>query len=119
MRALIAIFVIACCSACTDSPAAPTRTTTPPVVVPACQTNRTGTISVVNLGSKTVDVLWSGAVIGTLAPRGITTERTVVAGGAQYVLDYVITNTFVHPCLTLTATPLQCTNNVYSSCSGF
>lgn len=96
------------------SPVAPT----PPVVVtPACQTNRTGTVTFRNAGSRTVDIFWNNAHAATLTPGQTSPERTVVAGGAQYVMDMVITNTRVQPCQVLIATPLQCQLNTYATCN--
>ena len=106
-------------SACTgkSNPTAPTPVAPTPPAAPACQTNRTGTVTFTNKGSKAVDIYWSGANFGTLTPGQTSAERTVAAGGPQYVFDSVLTNTNVHPCLTLTATPLQCTLTAYSTCN--
>lgn len=112
-RSLITVGLMALMSACSGdkSPTAPTPT------VQACETNRTGTVVFRNAGGRTVDILWNNAVVATLLPGQSSTPRTVVAGGAQYVMDAVVTNTSFRPCQVLVATPLQCQQNSYSTCS--
>lgn len=99
------------------TPTAPTPVATP--AVPACQTNRTATVTFRNAGGRTVDISWNNAIVATLSPGQTSAEKTVTAGGAQYVMDTIITNTNIHPCQVLVATPIQCQNNSYATCSGF
>jgi len=117
MKRALAVLLLGVCvpmgSGCGSDPAP----VAPTPVTPQCQTDHTGTISFVNHGSKTVDILWNNAVLATLAPGQTSGQFTVVAGGAQYVFDSVITNTSIHPCQTLLATPLQCQNNPFGTCT--
>lgn len=117
MRYVIAVVAVVSLSACGGGSSTPTAPTAP--VVQACVTNHTGTVTFRNVGGRTVDILWNNAVRATVTPGATSAEFTVVAGGAQYVMDAVITNTSVHPCQILVATPLQCQNNAYSTCGGF
>ena len=113
---LIAVFVGAITvSACGEN-RTPVAPSSPPPVVEACVTNRTGTVTFANLGSRTIDVFWNNAVLTTLTPGQTSQPFTVVAGGAQYVFDAVLTNSSFRPCQPLLATPVQCQNNHYRTC---
>jgi hypothetical protein len=104
---LLGVSLAAACGG-DSTPAAPSP--------PACQTDHTGTITVTNNGSATVDILWNNAFFTTLSPGQTSRQMTVVANGPQYVLDSVITNTSIHPCQILVATPAQCQNTPYTTC---
>jgi hypothetical protein len=113
-RAVIVVSAFIASLACggSPSPVAPTS-------IPACQTNRTGTATFRNDGGRTVDILWNNARLVTLSPGQLSQEFTMVAGGAQYVMEVIITNTNIRACNLLVATPLQCQNNPYATCVGF
>ena len=107
----VAVIVMSACGGGSETPTAPT------VVVPACQTNRTGTVILRNAGSRTVDMLWNNSARGAVNPGQSLPEFTVPASGPQYAFDAIITNTNTRPCLTLLATPIQCQVNTFATCT--
>lgn len=113
---LCLVLTLLCTAACSGNDSS-SRSNVMAPTVPACERDRTGTITVQNRGQRTADIIWNGAVIATLSPGQTSSPRTVVAGGAQYLLDQIVTNTTFHPCGTLIATPLQCQNNAYATCA--
>jgi|PlaIllAssembly_1097288.scaffolds.fasta_scaffold1065668_1 hypothetical protein len=100
--------------ACGDdtSPAAPST-------VPACQVGHTGTVTFTNNTGFSIDVLWNGVEIQTLAPGVTGPEISVAAGGTQYSFDFKISGTTppFRPCSPLMVTPLECVKNAYGTCS--
>lgn len=119
-RILFGIVVVLSASCGRNNPVAPTPVAAPPPpVVQACVTNRTGTVSLRNNGSRTVDMIWNGSVRGTVTPGQTLAEFTVAASGPQYIFEAKITNTTSYPCQQLVATPIQCQVNNYATCSGF
>lgn len=115
MKKCLSLCVFVMMTACgSDAPTTPT----PPPVVPECQTQNTATVFFHNNGSRTIDVIWDGGVLGTLNP-GATSSGTTAAAGVAHTFDARITNTSNFPCMTLKPIPIQCTSQTYGTCSGF
>lgn len=117
MRTVPIVLLCLLCAACSGSdPVAPTPPPPPPPV-PSCQANHTADVSFSNVGSKTVDVILDGGVLGTLNPGQMGLARTVAAGVAHNV-RFRITNTAIFACdINFNPIPVECSTQVYSSCS--
>lgn len=117
MRRLV---LIACLfiSACGSTPVAPTVVIPPAPVVPACQANHTAVVSFTNNGTKVVDVLLDGGVLGTLSPGTNGLARTVAANVAHDI-KFKITNTNTVACGNFNPIPIECSSQVYGTCTGF
>ena len=99
-------------------PLAVSCNSTKPTPIPDCQANSTAEVTVRNVGSQPVDVIWNGAVkASALAPGQTLAAFTVTAGGAQYNLEIRFAGTATLACGILVATPVQCRVNSYVSCS--
>jgi hypothetical protein len=97
----------ACSGAGTEAPPPP----------PACQTSNTADVAFRNNNARNVyQILWNGAVIGTLPPGRTGLNRTVPAG-TPHTLTFRIANTTTNACAPSGAVLTQCTSTVFS-CAG-
>jgi len=87
----------------------------PPPPAPACETNRTTEVTFKNNGPLTVDVIFDGNIIGTLAPFASGLTRTVAAGVA-HPLRFQLPNSSFTLCTPSAPVPVQCTLQTYASC---
>lgn len=97
-----------------STPAAPTPAPVPQV--PTCQANHTASAIFKNNGTKVVDVLLDGGVLGTLAPGEQGLSRTVAANVAHDI-KFRITNTNTLACANFNPIPVECSSPVYGSCA--
>lgn len=90
--------------ACTgSSPAAPIVP-----VIPACQANNTGTLTVGNTSRSTAQrIVLNGATLTTLG-AGATSSPQTLAAGVPYTLEFYIANTTSYACSISLVTVPQC-----------
>ncbi len=104
--ALVTLFVSAGACGSTTTPTAPKNT------VAACETNHTATVRFENRSvSTTMDVVWDGSKMATVAP-GQTTEAREIAAGL-HTLVFMVTNTTNWACTPSTPNLAQCSNMRY------
>jgi len=89
-----------------------------PPPIPACQSNHTASASFKNNGSRVIDVVLDGGMLGTLAAGETGLSRTVAASVAHDI-KFRITNTSIYPCANFNPIPVECSSPVYASCGGF
>lgn len=109
------VFLATACGG-NDTPVAPTPPPPPPTpTIPACQATHTAVASFRNNGSKTIDILLDGGVIGTLNP-GVQGLGQTVAANVAHNVQFRITNTNTFPCGPFNPIPVECSTPVYGSC---
>lgn len=96
------------------TPLAPSSPPAP--VIPPCQANHTAEISFRNNGTRTVDVIVDGGVLGILAPGESGLARTVAASVAHSI-RFQITNTTINACGVFNPIPVECASQVYGTCN--
>jgi hypothetical protein len=112
---IISVVAVGCGS---SSPTAPAVATPPPVVVPACQSQNTGSVYFQNrsTSSLTYDVIWDGAKLTTLGPNA-DSQIYVFAANIQHSLVFRFTNTSTLACNASTPVLTTCGATFYG-CSG-
>ena len=100
-------------TSCGGSSAAPTPVV-PSVVVPACQTNNTATVTLGNTSvNSTYTVSWDGSTRVTLGP-GQSSPVYTEAAGVPHTLTFRFSNSSLLACSTSSPTLAQCSSNTYT-----
>ncbi len=107
---LVPLIILTASCGSTSSP------TSPQPSVPACEKNHTATVSFHNTSNRiTMDVLWDGSKVATVAPGQTSSDRTVNAG--IHTLLFTVTNSSEMGCTPSTPNVAQCSTHTYS-CAG-
>jgi hypothetical protein len=100
-------------TACGGSSAAPTPVV-PAVVVPACQSNNTATMTLGNTSlNSTYTVSWDGSTRVTLGP-GQTSPVYTEAASVPHTLTFRFSNSTQLACSSSTPTLAQCSSNTFT-----
>lgn len=115
MRTCLIVVAALFAADCGSSPATPIA---PAVVVPACQSQNTATVSFQNRSTTnlTYDIVWDGSKLTTVAPARDSQVYTFAAN-ITHTLRFQYTNTTLLACSASTPVLVTCANAFYS-CTG-
>ena len=106
----LAVVVTTACAGGSDAP----TPLVPAVVVPACQSNNTASVTFGNTSlNSTYTVLWDGSTRVTLGP-GQSSPVYTEAASVTHTLTFRFSNSTALACSTSTPTLAQCTSSTFT-----